>query len=155
MGEIIKIYCDGACRGNGEEINIGAYGAILLYEDNIKEISAAEPNTTNNIMELKGAIIALSSLKVNDIPVEVYCDSNYVVQGIDNWICKWIKNNWRTSTKKPVENKELWKELYSLKNKFENITFIKVKGHSGNDFNEKADTLCNLAMDEYIRINSK
>lgn len=150
MEDIIKIYCDGACRGNGKENNIGAYGAIIMYKNNTKEIYKAFSNTTNNKMELMGAIKSLELLNKYDIPVEVYCDSAYVVSGINEWIYGWLKKNWKTSTKKPVENKELWKELYDLKNKFTDIKFIKVKGHSDNEFNDKADQLCNLAMDELV-----
>lgn len=148
MSDVIKVYCDGACRGNGKENNIGAYGAVMLYKEHTREISKAFKNTTNNKMELMGAIESLLTLKKHNIPVEVYCDSAYVINGINEWIYGWIKKGWETSTKKPVENKELWQELYDLKSKFSDIKFIKVKGHSDNEFNNRADELCNLAMDE-------
>lgn len=147
--EVIKIYCDGGCRGNGKDNNIGAYAAVMLYKDKIKEISEVNINTTNNIMELKSVIKALQAVKKFNIPIEVYCDSAYVVNGINQWIKNWIKNGWKTSTKKPVENAELWKELYQLKIKFQNIKFNKVKGHSDDKYNNRADELCNLAMDNY------
>lgn len=147
----ITIFCDGGCRGNGKESNIGAYGAILQYGDYIKEIKQAERNTTNNKQELKGAINALKLINQFNIPVEVITDSNYVVQGMTSWIYSWIKKGWRNSQKKSVENKELWIELNDLRNKFDDIKFTHCLGHVGVEGNERADTLVNEAMDELER----
>jgi ribonuclease HI len=147
MSEII-IYCDGGCRGNAKENNIGGYGAVLSYKGHVKEIYAGERNTTNNIQELKGAINALKALKTTNLPVRVHCDSAYVVNGITSWVNGWKKKNWRKSDGKIVENLELWKELDSLTNMQSDIQFIKVKGHSGVELNELADQLANKAMDE-------
>ncbi|MEH7790469.1 ribonuclease H [Bacillus pumilus] len=99
-------------------------------------------------MELTGVIEAFKYIKTNNIHIEVYADSAYVVNGMNNWVKNWIKNNWRKSNKKPVENKELWMELYELVNNQASVTFLKVKGHSGDVGNEKADELVNQAMDE-------
>ena len=120
----------------------------MVYGDVSKEIKGGEINTTNNIMELKGCIEGLKAIKNKTLPVEVYLDSAYVLNGITNWIEGWKKKGWRTANKKPVLNKELWIELDSERNKFNNIEFIKVKGHAGNEGNEIADRLCNEAMDE-------
>lgn len=147
--ESIVIYADGGCRGNGSSSdNVGAYGATLTYKGRTRELSGAVRNTTNNKMELTAVIKALQSLKRTDIPVEVYVDSAYVLNGITSWIHGWIRNGWRTSKKQPVENRELWEELLAVKNTIANIQFIKVKGHSGDVGNERADTLVNMAMDE-------
>lgn len=148
--EVLKIYCDGGCRGNGKENNIGSYGAVLIYNGKTKEVSGAVKNTTNNIMELTAAIEALIAVK-KDVPIEVFCDSAYVVNGMNSWVDNWIMNGWRTSKKKPVENKELWQQLYTLKNSFSNIKFLKVKGHADDQWNNRADELCNLAMDEIMK----
>ena len=148
MNKVIKLYTDGGCRGNQSDNNIGAWGAYMVYGDVSKEIKGREINTTNNIMELKGCIEGLKAIKNKTLPVEVYLDSAYVLNGITNWIEGWKKKGWRTANKKPVLNKELWIELDSERNKFNNIEFIKVKGHAGNEGNEIADRLCNEAMDE-------
>ena len=148
MNKVIKIYTDGGCRGNQSDNNIGGWGAYMVYGDVSKEIKGGEINTTNNIMELKGCIEGLKAIKNKTLPVEVYLDSAYVLNGITNWIEGWKKKGWRTANKKPVLNKELWIELDSERNKFNNIEFIKVKGHAGNEGNEIADRLCNEAMDE-------
>jgi len=146
----IQIYCDGACRGNQHENNIGAYGIVLEYKGMTREFDGVGHNTTNNIMELTAIITALKLLKKKDIPIEVYSDSQYVTDGINSWIKKWRKNNWMTSTKTPIANRELWQELLALKESFTDITIIKVKGHASNAGNNRADELCNIAMNEYI-----
>ncbi|OOO00334.1 MAG: ribonuclease HI [Epulopiscium sp. Nele67-Bin004] len=147
MDEII-IYCDGGCRGNQSKNNIGAWGVVLIYKNNIKELSGSDKNTTNNKMELTATIRALQQLKKHDIPVRVHVDSAYVLNGITKWIYGWIKNGWKDSKKAPVKNKELWQELYELKRQFKDIQFIKVKGHSDNEGNNRADELCNIEMDK-------
>lgn len=147
MDKII-IYCDGGCRGNQNTENVGGWGAVLKYKDKVKEIHGGQLNTTNNIMELTAAIKSLESLKSNNIPVEVYIDSAYVVNGMNEWIKGWIAKGWRKSNKKPVENKELWIKLKEVSDKQPNIKFLKVTGHSGVELNELADQLANKAMDE-------
>ncbi|WP_028984029.1 ribonuclease HI [Sporolactobacillus terrae] len=147
MNEII-IYCDGGCRGNQSDHNVGGWGAILRYGDKVKELHGGMRNTTNNVMELTAAIRSLESLKTNQIPISFYIDSAYVVNGMNSWIHGWIKKGWKTAGGKPVKNKELWMHLNALAEKQDKITFNKVKGHHGVEYNERADQLANLAMDE-------
>lgn len=137
--EKILIYTDGACSGNPGP---GGWGAILMYKEHKKEISGGEKETTNNIMEITAVIQALKQLKQPcKFEVEVYSDSAYVVNAFNKgWIYNWEKNNWKTSSKEPVKNKELWQELYELVKKV-SATFIKVKGHSDNEFNNRCDEL--------------
>ena len=143
----ITIYTDGACSGNQHAKNKGGYGAVLIYKGNKKEICGGEVNTTNNRMELKGCIEGLKALKRNDIPVDLYTDSAYICNCINQkWYVKWRNNGWINSKKQPVENKELWVELLDLVESFKDITFYKVKGHSGVELNELADALANKGM---------
>ena len=123
----------------------GGWGAILMYEQNKKEISGASKDTTNNIMEITAVIEALKLLK-EECNVEVYSDSAYVVNAFNQgWIYNWKKNNWKTASKDPVKNKELWEELYSLIQKH-TVKFIKVKGHSDNEYNNRCDFLATSAI---------
>lgn len=138
----VTIYTDGACSGNPGP---GGWGAILMYEDIKKEISGAQKDTTNNIMEITAVLEALKLLKV-ECSVKVYSDSAYVVNAFNQgWIENWKKNNWRTAGKDPVKNKELWEELYELIQKHK-VEFIKVKGHSDNEFNNRCDYLATSAI---------
>jgi len=135
--DIIEIYTDGACSGNPGP---GGWGAILLYKDVIREISGYEENTTNNRMELKAAIEALKLLK-RPCKVHLYSDSSYLVNAFNlGWLVKWKKNNWLKSDKTPVENKDLWEKLSEL-TQIHNVNWIKVKGHSDNEYNNKCDKL--------------
>ena len=103
----VEVYTDGACKGNS---GVGGWGAILVYKDNMKEICGKDENTTNNIMELTAVIKALDSLR-EECHVVLTTDSNYVKDGITNWINNWKTNGWKTANKKPVKNKELWEKL--------------------------------------------
>ncbi len=133
----VTIYTDGACSGNPGP---GGWGAVLIYGENKKEISGGDKNTTNNIMEITAVIEALKCLK-NECKATVYSDSAYVVNCFNQgWIYNWKKNNWKTSTKGPVKNKELWEELYTLVKKYK-VEFVKVKGHSDNELNNRCDEL--------------
>lgn len=144
--EEITIYTDGACSGNPGP---GGWGAILIYGNNKKEISGNSSNTTNNIMELTAVIESLKLLK-RPCKVSLYSDSAYVINAFNQkWIYGWLKNNWKTSSKEPVKNKELWQELYNL-TKVHDITFIKVKGHSDNEFNNRCDE---MARKETAKVN--
>lgn len=141
MEEVI-IYTDGACSGNPGP---GGWGAILMYKGNKKEISGAKADTTNNIMELTAVIEALKILKF-PCKVTLYSDSAYVVNAFtQNWIKGWQKRNWKTSDKNDVKNKELWQELLNL-TKTHNVTFIKVKGHADNEYNNRCDELARKAI---------
>lgn len=150
MKEVI-IYTDGACRGNGKETSIGAFGIVLIYNNKRKEVKQAFLNTTNNIMELTAVIQALSMLKEPCI-VSIHSDSAYVINAVNQkWIGNWVRNGWKTANKEPVKNKELWVELLKLIN-FHKIDFVKVKGHSDNELNNRCDELANEAMDEYTSV---
>lgn len=133
----ITIYTDGACSGNPGP---GGWGAILMYNDYKKEICGGSKSTTNNIMEVSAVIEALKMLK-NPCNVTVYSDSAYVVNCFNQgWIYNWIKKGWKTAGNEPVKNKELWQELYNL-TKIHNVKFVKVKGHSDNEYNNRCDEL--------------
>ena len=140
--EEVTIYTDGACSGNPGP---GGYGVILMYKDHKKEISGGDKNTTNNIMEITAVIEGLKLLKY-PCKVNLYSDSAYVVNGFNNgWIYNWQKNGWKTANKEPVKNKELWEELYNL-TQIHKVTFIKVKGHSDNEFNNRCDELARMSI---------
>ena len=143
--EKVIIYTDGACSGNPGP---GGWGAILMYQGNKKEISGGKSNTTNNVMELTAVIEALKLLKY-PCEVELYSERAYVVNAfIQKWIDNWMKNNWKTSNKEPVKNQELWKELYDL-TQIHKVKFIKVKGHSDNEFNNRCDELARNEIKNY------
>ena len=139
---MIKIYTDGSCLKNPGD---GGWAAIINIIDEIKKISGSVKDTTNNKMELMAPIMALKQIKQND-QIEIYTDSQYVRLGITEWVHKWIKNNWQTSKKEPVKNKELWIQLYELTNQFE-IKWIWVKAHAGNVLNEEVDLLAKKAAE--------
>lgn len=140
--EEVTIYTDGACSGNPGP---GGWGAVLMYRENKKEISGSNKNTTNNIMELTAVIEALKLLKFK-CNVKLYSDSAYVVNAFNQkWIYAWIKKDWKTSNNEQVKNKELWQELNDLTKKH-NVEFIKVKGHSDNEYNNRCDELARNAI---------
>ena len=127
----------------------GGWGTILMWKDNKKELSGGVKETTNNIMEITAVIEGLKTLKF-ECEVEIYSDSAYVVNAFNNhWIENWKKNNWKTANKEPVKNKELWEELYSLTEKHK-VTFIKVKGHSDNEYNNRCDELARNAIKDVL-----
>ena len=139
---MIKIYTDGSCLKNPGN---GGWAAIINNDNQIKKISGSVKDTTNNKMELMAPIKALQEVKEKK-PIEIYTDSQYVKLGITDWIHKWIKNNWQTSKKEPVKNKELWMELYELTKSHE-IKWIWVKAHAGNTLNEQVDLLAKQAAE--------
>ena len=151
MGEDMKvsIFSDGSARGNPE--GPGGYGVVMRYVDaggqvHEKEISAGYDKTTNNRMELMGAIIGLENLN-RPCDVDMYSDSKYVVNAFnEGWLDNWLKNGWKTAGKKPVKNVELWKRLLNAA-KPHNITWIWVKGHNGHPENERCDSLATRAAD--------
>ena len=139
--EILNIYTDGACKGNP---GIGGWGAILEYGSTKKEIKGYSINTTNNIMELTAVIKALECLN-RKCKIVITTDSNYVKNGITDWIKSWKNNGWKTAKKSPVKNKELWIKLDSLVVNHD-IDWKWIKGHSGHPQNERADELANEAI---------
>ena len=139
---MIKIYTDGSCLNNPGN---GGWAAIINDNEIIKKISGSVKDTTNNKMELMAPIMALQEIDKNN-EIEIYTDSQYVRLGITEWIHKWIKNNWQTSKKENVKNKELWVELYKLTKSYE-INWIWIKAHSGNLLNEEVDLLAKKAAE--------
>lgn len=126
----ILIFTDGACANNQSDENLGGWGAVLTYQDQVKELYGGEKNTTNNRMEMTAVIEALKALKSKNIPVKIYSDSAYVINCFkEGWHLNWQKNGWMNSQKKPVENKDLWQELIALVDCQSKIEFLKLKGH--------------------------
>ena len=142
----IIIYTDGACSGNPGP---GGWAAVLIYGEYKKEIYGGSKNTTNNIMELTAIIEGLKALK-QECEVEVYSDSAYSVNAFNQgWIYNWIKKGWKTADGSDVKNKELWQELYNLTKKHK-VTFIKVKGHSNVELNNRCDELARKAISDQM-----
>ena len=141
---MITIYTDGSCLTNPGN---GGWAAIINENNQIKKISGNEKNTTNNRMELLAPIKALQGIKTGS-EIKVYTDSQYVKNGITEWINIWLNNNWKTSKKEDVKNKDLWIELYNLTKSF-NIEWIWVKAHDGNSLNEEVDLLAKRAAISY------
>jgi ribonuclease HI len=137
----VEIWTDGACSGNPGP---GGWGAILLAGEHRKELSGSEPETTNNRMELQAAIAALTALK-RPCRVVLHTDSQYVKGGITSWIFGWKRNGWKTADKKPVKNTDLWQALDAAIQRHE-IEWRWVKGHAGNELNERADELAREAI---------
>ena len=137
---MIKIYTDGSCLENPGS---GGWAAIINEDGNIKRISGSEKNTTNNRMELMAPINALKNIDLKD-EIEIYTDSQYVKLGITEWINTWLKNNWKTSKKEDVKNKDLWLELNNLNNSLD-VKWNWVKAHAGNPLNEEVDLLAKKA----------
>ena len=137
---MIKIYTDGSCLGNP---GFGGWAAIIFLNDKKIKIKGKKRNTTNNQMELVAPIKALKKIPVGE-KVQIYTDSKYVKMGITEWIESWKKNNWKTSSKKKVKNKDLWKKLDRLSEKYQ-IKWLWVKGHSGDITNEEVDQLARKA----------
>lgn len=126
----IYMFTDGSCENNQSDNNIGGWGTILKYGDNIKKMKARAVNTTNNKMELTAVIKGLEAIKDRNIPIWIFTDSAYIVNCFEQkWYVNWIKNGWKNSAKKPVENKELWENLINLYKLHTNIKIIKIKGH--------------------------
>jgi len=141
---MIKVFTDGACSGNP---GIGGWGVVILINDSDPIfLKGGEIQTTNNRMELTATIKALKYFKEHQL-ITLITDSKYVKDGIKSWIANWKKNGWRTTSKKPVKNKELWVELDSQISKH-NITWKWVKGHAGDRYNEKADFLARRFIEE-------
>jgi len=138
----VEIYTDGACRGNPGP---GGWAALLVYGAERREVSGAELATTNNRMELMGAIGGIGALK-RRCAVRLYTDSKYVMQGYTEWLPGWKKRGWRTASREPVKNQDLW-ELLDAAAAAQDIEWFWVKGHSGHEQNEYVDQLANTAID--------
>lgn len=144
MSQHVEIYSDGACRGNPGE---GGWGVLLRYGKNEKELYGYQAAATNNQMELMAAIQGLEALK-RPCEITLVTDSNYVRQGITQWINGWKAKGWKTASKAPVKNKALWQRLDQA-TQLHTINWQWVKGHSGHPDNERADALANKAIDEH------
>ena len=142
MTEVV-IYTDGACSGNPGP---GGWGAVLRWKDTEKELYGGDPLTTNNRMELMAAIQALEALN-RPSQVQLHTDSTYLLNGITKWIAAWQRNGWRTSARKPVKNEDLWRRLVEAMNGHE-VSWLWVKGHAGEEGNERADALARLGIEE-------
>jgi ribonuclease HI len=141
----VEIYTDGACRGNPGP---GGWGALLIAAGQRKEVSGSEAATTNNRMELMAAIGGLSALK-RRCRVQLYTDSKYVLQGITEWLPQWKARGWRTASRQPVKNQDLWERLDAVAGA-QDVQWHWVKGHSGHDGNEYVDRLANEAIDRMV-----
>ncbi len=141
----VTLYTDGACSGNP---GIGGWGAVLIYNGFEKRISGAEQSTTNNRMEVFAVISGLSCLK-EPCEVTVYSDSAYTVNAFNNgWLTEWENNGWKKADNKPVLNADLWQQLLSL-TKIHSVSFVKVKGHADNEFNNICDKLATDAIKNF------
>ncbi len=144
----VIIYTDGACSYNPGP---GGWAAVLIYKGVEKEISGYNPNTTNNRMELQAVISALELIK-EKCNIDIYTDSAYIYNAfVENWISSWLKNEWKTSSKKPVLNIDLWEKLINYNN-YHHITWHKVKGHSTDKYNNRCDE---LARSEIVKNATK
>ncbi len=148
MKNLVEIYTDGACRGNPGP---GGWGVLLRYNGVEKELSGAEPESTNNRMELTAAIKGLDSLH-QSCRVRLTTDSKYVKDGITQWLDDWKRRDWKTANKKPVKNVDLWQQLDVVNSKHD-VEWCWVKGHSGHADNERVDMLANQAIDELLKGN--
>ncbi|MEM1126315.1 MAG: ribonuclease HI [Bacteroidota bacterium] len=138
----VRVYTDGSCSGNPGP---GGWAAILQHGPHERELSGAEPHTTNNRMELQAAIGALQALR-EPCRVRLHTDSAYLARAFnERWLDNWQRRGWKTASKKPVENRDLWEELLRLTQKHD-VEFIKVKGHADDDLNNRADELAVRAM---------
>ncbi len=146
MTEIVKIYTDGACRGNPGP---GGWAAILRYKRKEKSLSGGETHTTNNRMELMAAIQGLEALK-RRCEVRLLTDSQYLKKGITEWLPTWKAKNWKTSAKSPVKNVDLWKRLDTAASRH-TVQWEWVRGHSGHPENELVDALARQAIDEIVK----
>ena len=142
MIDSVIIYTDGACRGNP---GVGGWGVILSYKGKVKELCGGDKDTTNNRMELMAAIQALEAL-TKPCAVKLYSDSSYVLKGITEWMPNWKKRGWKTASKQPVKNVDLWQRLDTAITQHD-IEWKWVKGHSGDKGNDRADALANLGID--------
>lgn len=138
----VAVYTDGACRGNPGP---GGWGAVLLFGTHSKELCGGEPETTNNRMEMTAAIRALEALR-EPCSVDLYTDSKYLRSGITEWLPNWRQRGWRTASRKPVKNQDLWEALVAATERHD-VKWHWVKGHAGHPENERADELANRGLE--------
>jgi ribonuclease HI len=150
MSKRVTVYTDGACSGNPGP---GGWGAILIFGEHRKELCGGEQLTTNNRMELLGAIMALESLS-RACAVDLHTDSQYLRNGVMQWIHGWKRNGWKTASKQPVKNDDLWKRLDAARESH-NVEWHWVKGHAGHDMNERADELARQGMAPFMKTRVK
>ena len=141
----VKIWTDGACSGNPGP---GGYGAILQFGEREKELSGGESATTNNRMELMAAIVALEAL-TRPCAVDLHTDSQYVGNGVTQWLAGWKARGWKTADRKPVKNVELWRRLEEASERHE-IDWRWIRGHAGDEMNERADALARAGMAPFL-----
>ena len=146
----VEAFTDGACRGNPGP---GGWGVVLRAGERVKELSGGEPHTTNNRMELKAAIEALTALK-QPCRVALFTDSTYVRSGITEWMPSWRARGWRTADRKPVKNQDLWQALAAQAERHD-VEWHWVKGHSGHPENDRADELANIGLDALLASNGR
>lgn len=145
MTDKIDIFTDGACKGNP---GVGGWGALLRGKGKERELCGGERVTTNNRMELMGAISALEAL-TRPCQVRLHSDSKYVLQGISEWLPGWKQRGWKTASKQPVKNEDLWRRLDAVAAQHQ-VEWIWVKGHAGHDGNERADQLANRGVEQIL-----
>ncbi|PNG24711.1 ribonuclease HI [Methylocella silvestris] len=145
MPKPVVIFTDGACSGNPGP---GGWGAVMTFGDHLKELCGGEAATTNNRMELMAAIMALEAL-TRPCAVQLVTDSNYVKGGVTTWMAGWKRNGWRTADKKPVKNVDLWQRLEAAAAAHA-IEWRWVKGHAGDELNERADALARRGMAPFL-----
>lgn len=162
---IVRIYTDGGCRGNGKENSLGAWAYVILNEDSstiVEENAQVEPNCFTNIRAemfavtegLKAVAMRTEIDKMGETKVEVVTDSKFICDCINKgWVDSWIRNNWMKKDKKPVANKDLWEMFLAIETLFNHVSFIHCKGHNGVTFNERCDTLVNQAMNNFLKEN--
>ena len=143
---LVTIFTDGSCLSNPGP---GGWAAVLRWRDNEKEIVGHEADTTNNRMELKAAIMGLNAV-TRAMPIALHTDSRYVMNGVQDWMPRWKANGWKTASKKPVANQDLWEQLDQAVQRHD-ITWHWVKGHAGNEFNERCDQLARSAAESIAR----
>ncbi len=143
---LLTIFTDGSCLSNPGP---GGWAAVLRWRDNQKEIVGHETDTTNNRMELKAAIMGLNAV-TRAMPIALHTDSRYVMNGVQDWMPRWKANGWKTASKKPVANQDLWEQLDQAVQRHD-ITWHWVKGHAGNEFNERCDQLARSAAESIAR----
>ena len=151
---MLQVYTDGGTRNLNKPNMVGGFGVVILSGEKKKELYGAVSHATNQQMEIIAMIKALEAIARKDIPIAIHSDSAYAIKGITEWCKEWQRNGWKNSKKQAVANRDLWEELIELYESFSSVKFVKVKGHSGDQWNEYVDMLASKAMDEWESNNS-